>query len=232
LAAILLDTLARFFAKSFSPLKAGRRISSPVAFFLHFQGHTITESSKRGKKKGSTMNPLIQLNRQLQHLFIALLLACFAIAQSARAVTQEPDGGDPNGNTAEGENAVLDLSTDTESGAMGQLTAIRIGDNKWVIPISFANPLPCAGGDVTFRGNLVVTFKHLSVGVVEPTSLELATFTGVAATGNRKLVAAKDVEPTRIQRRKISGKGYGTFNFEFEVAGPGITRGVALAHSG
>src|SRR5262245_12527649 len=35
------------------------------------------------------MNPLIQLNRQLQYLFIALLLACFAIAQSAMA--QQPD---------------------------------------------------------------------------------------------------------------------------------------------
>jgi hypothetical protein len=31
------------------------------------------------KKKGRTMNPLIQLNRQLQYLFIAVLLACFAI---------------------------------------------------------------------------------------------------------------------------------------------------------
>ena len=55
------------------------------------------------------MNPLIQLNRQLQYLLIALLLACFAIAQSARALTPEPDGGDLNAKTAEGENAVLDL---------------------------------------------------------------------------------------------------------------------------
>jgi len=35
------------------------------------------------------MNPLIQLNRQLQYLFIALLLGCFAIAQSAQA--QDPN---------------------------------------------------------------------------------------------------------------------------------------------
>jgi hypothetical protein len=66
-----------------------------------------------GKKKGRSMNPLIQLNRQLQYLFIALLLACFAIAQSAIAVTPEPDGGYPNGNTAEEDTALLDLNTGT-----------------------------------------------------------------------------------------------------------------------
>ena len=31
------------------------------------------------------MTPLIQLNRQLQYLFVALLVACFGIAQSAQA---------------------------------------------------------------------------------------------------------------------------------------------------
>ena len=36
------------------------------------------------------MNPLMQLNRQLHYLFIALLVACFAIAQSAQALTPEP----------------------------------------------------------------------------------------------------------------------------------------------
>jgi hypothetical protein len=35
--------------------------------------------SKAAEQKGRTMNPLIQLNKQLQYLFIALLLACFVI---------------------------------------------------------------------------------------------------------------------------------------------------------
>jgi uncharacterized protein DUF4038/collagenase-like protein with putative collagen-binding domain len=59
------------------------------------------------------MNPLIQLNRRFQYLFIALLLACFAITQSAIAVTPEPDGGYPNANTAEEDNALVDLNTGT-----------------------------------------------------------------------------------------------------------------------
>ena len=68
------------------------------------------------------MNPLIQLNRQLQYLFIALLLACFAIAQSARAVTPEADEGDPNANTAEENNGRLDLGSGTGNGAMDGVT--------------------------------------------------------------------------------------------------------------
>jgi hypothetical protein len=180
--------------------------------------------------KGRTMNPLIQPNRQLQHLFIALLFACFAIAQSAQAVSPEPNEGDPNGNTAEGENAVLDLSPDTESGAMGQLTAKRIGDNKWVIPISFAKPFQCAGGNVTFRTNVLVTFSHQGLGLVKPTSLNFQGFTGVAASGNRRLVA-KDLRSTLFKplEKKVQGVGkLAAFNFEFEVAGPGLPGGSPL----
>jgi hypothetical protein len=55
-------------------------------------------------------------NRLLSGLrFIALLLVCLAIAQRAIAVTPEPDGGYPNGNTAEEDNALLDLNTGTDT---------------------------------------------------------------------------------------------------------------------
>jgi hypothetical protein len=39
----------------------------------------------KGKKKGRTMNPLMQLNRELHFLFVALLFASFAVAQSVQA---------------------------------------------------------------------------------------------------------------------------------------------------
>jgi hypothetical protein len=48
--------------------------------------------SKAAEQKGRTMNPLIQLNKQLQYLFIALLLACFVIPAM---------GGDPTPNHKE-----------------------------------------------------------------------------------------------------------------------------------
>jgi hypothetical protein len=43
-------------------------------------------------------------------LLIALVLACFALSPRAQAVVPAPDGGYPNGNTAEGTNALLNLT--------------------------------------------------------------------------------------------------------------------------
>src|SRR2546423_15648380 len=44
-------------------------------------------------------------------LLIALALSCFALSQTARAVLPAPDGGYPGANTAEGDNALLSLTT-------------------------------------------------------------------------------------------------------------------------
>jgi Protein of unknown function (DUF4038) len=66
------------------------------------------------KKMAMKTNYWFNRNRLLSGLrFIALLLACSAIAQSAIAVTPEPDGSYPNGNTAEEDTALLDLNTGT-----------------------------------------------------------------------------------------------------------------------
>src|SRR5438045_3855574 len=48
-----------------------------------------------------------------------LVLACFALAPAARGVTPAPDGGYPNGNTAEGTNALFSLTTGANNTAIG-----------------------------------------------------------------------------------------------------------------
>jgi hypothetical protein len=50
---------------------------------------------------------------------IPLLLACFALAPTARAVTPAPDGGYPGENTAEGEDALFVLTTGSDNTANG-----------------------------------------------------------------------------------------------------------------
>ncbi len=50
---------------------------------------------------------------------LALVLACFALSPAARAVLPAPDGGYPNGNTAEGEDALFSLTTGTYNTAIG-----------------------------------------------------------------------------------------------------------------
>src|SRR5438477_2231958 len=53
---------------------------------------------------------------------IALMLACLVFSASARAVTPAPDGGYPNNNTAEGDSALLKLSSGADNTAIGSGT--------------------------------------------------------------------------------------------------------------
>jgi hypothetical protein len=52
-------------------------------------------------------------------LLIPLLLACFALSQTARAVSPPPDGGYAGNNTAEGTNALLNLTSGINNTAVG-----------------------------------------------------------------------------------------------------------------
>jgi len=53
---------------------------------------------------------------------IALMVTCLVFSASARAVTPAPDGGYPNNNTAEGDSALLKLSSGADNTAIGSGT--------------------------------------------------------------------------------------------------------------
>ena len=55
-------------------------------------------------------------------LFVAFTLVCLALSPAAQAVVPAPDGGYPNGNTAEGQNALLSLTTGINNTAVGFLS--------------------------------------------------------------------------------------------------------------
>ena len=52
-------------------------------------------------------------------LLIVFLLTCFALLSKMQAVSPPPDGGYAGGNTAEGQNALLSLTTGTYNTAIG-----------------------------------------------------------------------------------------------------------------
>src|SRR5262245_56556291 len=52
-------------------------------------------------------------------LFVAYTLICFALLPKARAVVPAPEGGYPGQNTAEGQTALLHLTTGTYNTAVG-----------------------------------------------------------------------------------------------------------------
>jgi trimeric autotransporter adhesin len=70
-----------------------------------------------------------------RHFFVGTLAvtsACFGLPQTTPAVTPAPDGGYPNGNTAEGDNALGSLTTGSFNTAIGldALQAVTTGSNN------------------------------------------------------------------------------------------------------
>jgi Chaperone of endosialidase len=57
-------------------------------------------------------------------IYSAIALACFALLPTAQAVVPAPDGGYPGGNTAEGQKALLSLSTGGYNTAVGFLSLL------------------------------------------------------------------------------------------------------------
>ena len=108
------------------------------------------------------MNPLIRL-RKATPLFLALfVLGSLALLPGAQAVSPPPDGGYPGGNTAEGQKALLSLTTGGFNTAVGFLSL---------------------GNDTAGEFNTAVGAGALFANVGDPSSFEGVdnTATGTAA---------------------------------------------------
>jgi hypothetical protein len=94
-----------------------RRTYVPARFFASY-GPATAEINVAGKRK-KTMNPLLQCKPTILPLFIAAVLACFGLLPKALAVVPPPDGGYPGFNTAEGQNALFNLTSGSANTAVG-----------------------------------------------------------------------------------------------------------------
>ena len=97
------------------PLDVGSNIFSEVILKL-FRGIPVAPGMKQ--------NPTspIQLKTITPALLITLLLLCFGLLPTVQAVSPPPDGGYPGGNTAEGQNALFNLTTGGYNTAVGWLS--------------------------------------------------------------------------------------------------------------
>jgi hypothetical protein len=129
-----------------------------------------TKSTKEQKMK--SLNLLIQLNRKLHYLFVALLFASFAVAQSVQA---EPDEDSPNV---------------AESAAMGKAANHRSRRNQRMILFDYTtDPIICSFNEqVELHGKIRISFKKKGK-KVRPVTASLENFQGVGLTTKREYVA-------------------------------------------
>jgi hypothetical protein len=77
------------------------------------------------------MNPLLQCKPTILGLLIAGVLACFGLLPKALAVVPPPDGGYPNFTTAEGTNALLNLSSGTANTGLGWSSLLSVSTGSF-----------------------------------------------------------------------------------------------------
>ena len=97
------------------------------------------------------MNPLIQL-KTTPPLLIALALLCLGLLPRAQAVVPPPDGGYPGGNTAEGQNALLSLTTGGFNTANGWLSLRAVTTGSFNTAVGAGTLLANTGDENTATG--------------------------------------------------------------------------------
>ena len=83
------------------------------------QGFARTTKGKNKNMKTPHVKLIPQSPLRLGFLLIPLMLGCFALSPAARAVIPARDGGYPNQNTAEDDDALFSLTTGADNTAMG-----------------------------------------------------------------------------------------------------------------
>jgi hypothetical protein len=128
------------------------------------------------------MNPIIQLKQQTPVFMVAVVLACLAIPRSTQAVVPAPDGGYPNANTAEGDTALLSLTTGADNTAVGlaALASNLVGSDNTAV--GTAALLNNAASNNTALGS-VALFNNIS-GTRNTASGFGALFSNTTISGN------------------------------------------------
>jgi trimeric autotransporter adhesin len=86
------------------------------------------------------------------HLLVLLALGCFALSKPAEAVSPPPDGGYAGFNTAEGQNALFNLSTGVGNAAVGWFSLWSNGDGSFNTAVGAGTLLFNVGDQAAFEG--------------------------------------------------------------------------------
>ena len=103
------------------PLRASSVQTSPAQkeTKTHKNSKSKITVKKKKMKKHLKNNPLKPTNRKSSFLLIPMVFLCLALSPLAQAVVPAPDGGYPGGNTAEGQNALFNITNGTYNTGVG-----------------------------------------------------------------------------------------------------------------
>jgi trimeric autotransporter adhesin len=150
-----------------------------------------------------------------KRLFLIPLLAC-SLLISAKAVSPPPDGGYPGGNTAEGQNALLSLTTGTYNTGVGFSSLSVITTGKFNTAVGAGTLLANTGDNNTATG--AGTLLSNTTGSFNTANGAFALFTNATGTSNTSngafslLNNTTGVENTANGYRALSGNATGVGN--------------------
>src|SRR5262245_18893605 len=115
-------------------------------------------------------------------VFDATALACFGLSSLAQAVSPPPDGGYPGGNTAEGQNALLSVTTAIHNTAIGFDSLLSDADASFNTGIGSATLLLNNAAENTAIGTAALLTN--STGEGNTACGTFALFNNTTASGN------------------------------------------------
>src|SRR5262245_59216209 len=148
-------------------------------------------------------------------LLVAFTLICFALLPVARAVVPAPDGGYANGNTAEGTNALLSLSTGGFNTAVGWFSLKSVTAGKYCTGLGAATLLSNTADSNTATGAGALLSNTTGAGNTANGAFALVSnTTGSAntAVGNVALEANTGSENTALGNAAMQDNTTGSGN--------------------
>src|SRR5207244_11404261 len=85
-------------------------------------------------------------------ILTSILIICVGLAPKAHAISPPPDGGYPGGNTAEGQAALLSLSTGTYNTAIGIYSLLSLTDGSFCTGVGAGSLLLNTAAENTATG--------------------------------------------------------------------------------
>ena len=197
------------------------------------------------------MNPVSQLKKATP-TFLALALVCFALAPLAQAVSPPPDGGYAGGNTAEGQSALLSLTTGTYNTAVGFLSLSANTTNTFNTAVGAGALFASTGeGNTATGAGALVSNTTGSTNTADGAFALLSNTTGSdnTAIGRRALVSNTGSGNTAVGRDALFNTTTGNDNVAFgrgaganqttgssnifigDIGGAGISNVIAIGNS-